>query len=138
MRQRPSTWPITSRSLSASCYPARVGENIDDAGVDGGHGGGILLHPFAAKSEQAGNEVRMVVCEDDFVDAGEINLQVAGVRSDGVGMRARVEENAVAVRFDERREAPLAEGGWLSDEHGREHCDFEGVDLGCPIAGFRC
>jgi hypothetical protein len=107
------------------------------ANVDDGHGAGVFLHPFAAKREQAGHVVPMVVSEDDFPDPGEVDLQVARVDGHRFRMRPGVEENAMAVRFDEGGESPFAKPRRFSHEHRGEHSDFEGVDLGGRVAGRR-
>src|SRR5262245_6322310 len=101
------------------------GPAIEDspADVDDGHRARISLHPFAAESEQTGNVVQMVMSQDDFMDAREVHVQFTGVRRHGVRVCSRVEQDAVAVRFNEGGEAPFTEPGRFSDEHGREHGD---------------
>src|SRR5262249_29114836 len=113
------------------------GTTIEDAfaNVNGGHGSGIFFHQFAAKSEQAGDVIPMVRSEGCFGDAGKVELQLCRFQGERVRVRASVEQNAMAVRFDERGKAPFANASGFADEHGGEDSDFEGVNLGGWIGG---
>ncbi|GAC1631055.1 MAG: hypothetical protein NVS9B14_02380 [Candidatus Acidiferrum sp.] len=71
----------------------------------------------------------MVVREDYFADTGEVYLQVTRVDGHCFRMRSSVQQNAVAIGFDEGGESPFAKPGRLSHEHRGEHGDFEGADL---------
>jgi hypothetical protein len=91
--------------------------------------GGILLHQFPPQGEKARRVVPVIVSEDDLFDVGEIDLQVARILQDRVGMRAGVHQHPVPVRFDEAGEPPFAKSVAIADEHGGKDGDLESTDL---------
>ena len=66
---------------------------------------------LATQRHQASGMVAVMVAEDHVGHAGEVGLELEGVPEHGLGARPGVEEDAMAFRFDQRREAPLAHAG---------------------------
>lgn len=79
--------------------------------------------------------VPVIVGKDDFVNGGKIDLQFFQVQSDGIPMGAGINENLMAIRFNQCGKTPFADTCGLAHEHGGENSDFEGVDLGGGIGG---
>jgi hypothetical protein len=109
---------------------AAVGAALEDAGanVRAGQRGRVRLGVFAAQRHQSRGVIEMMVRKDHVGNIGEIDVQLAGVAQYGVRMRAGIEENAVAVRDHQRREAPFAVA-LVGRQHGGEQTHIEGATL---------
>ena len=82
--------------------------------------------------------VGMVVAQDDVADVGEIDLQLLSVTEDGLLARARVEQEPVAIDFDQGGETPLPDAVGVGQHRGEDRdLDGVGAPLGSEHAGRR-
>jgi hypothetical protein len=65
----------------------------------------------------------VVVGEHYLAHVAQIEMKVMDVREDGLGPRSCVDENAVAIGFDQSSKTPFADS--LIGEHGRENGYFQ-------------
>jgi hypothetical protein len=73
----------------------------------------VSLGQLPPQRHQPADVVRVVVCENDIGDRGEIDAEGFCVAQHGLGVVAGVDENAAAVDFEERRESPLTDAATM-------------------------
>ena len=79
--------------------------------------------------------VIVIVGEDDFAHVAEVEFQITHVGEDGFGARTGVDEDAMAVGFDQRGKSPFPDP--LVGKHGGEDGDFEVLNLRMRFSGAR-
>ena len=112
-----------------------VGSAVEDAfaDMDDRQRVRILLHKLAAQREEAADVVVVIVREDDFADVADIEFEITQVGKNGLGTGTGIDENAMAIGFHQRGEAPFADA--LISEHGGQNGDLQVLNLRVRFRG---